>query len=186
MFVAIGLVVAGSLAWPAFRKPARASAVPTAPAPAPAVWPCGSAGACSPALAGDRLLQFVDEDLHARAVSLRSLAEPGAYTVVAFTSEHCGMSKWLESHYAAFIAARPDVVVKNVRVFSGSVMFTSKQEMAEWRARRDGVRKRFNLDWGPKVYVYGPDGTPIVGERSKGDEGYRYLRHWIKATVPGA
>ena len=47
---------------------------------------------------------------------------------------------------------------------------------ADWKERREGVRKRFNLDWGPKVYVYGPDGAPIIGERSKGDEGYRYLR----------
>jgi hypothetical protein len=78
------------------------------------------------------------------------------------------------------------VVVKNVRVFSGSVVFTSKKEAADWKERREGVRKRFNLDWGPKVYVYGPDGAPIIGERSKGDEGYRYLRRWIQAEVPGA
>jgi hypothetical protein len=71
-------------------------------------------------------------------------------------------------------------------VFSGSVVFTSKKEAADWNERREGVRKRFNLDWGPKVYVYGPDGAPIIGERSKGDEGYRYLRRWIQAEVPGA
>ena len=52
--------------------------------------------------------------------------------------------------------------------------FTSRQEAADWRKRRDGVRKRFNLDWGYKVYVYRPDGTPIIGARSKGDDGYRY------------
>ena len=86
----------------------------------------------------------------------------------------------------AFAAARRDVVVKNVRVFSGSVSFASRQEAADWRKRRDGVRRHFNLDWGPKVYVYRPDGTPIIGERSKGDEGYRYLRRWILAEVPGA
>lgn len=131
-------------------------------------------------------MQFVDEELHARNATLTGMAEPGVYTVIAFTSEHCGMSKWIERNLAAFVGARPDVLVKNVRVFSGSIVFASKRDRLDWQARRDGVRKRFNLDWGPKVYVYGPDGTPIIGERSKGDEGYRYLRRWIQAEVPGS
>jgi hypothetical protein len=170
------LAVLAVLAWPGAKKPAPQAALPAALAQA------------APALGGrgGEVLQFVDEELHALNATLPGLAEPGVYTVIAFTSEHCGMSKWLERNLTAFVQARRDVVVKSVRVFSGSVVFTSKQEQQAWEARRDGVRKRFNLDWGPKVYVYGPDGAPIIGERSKRDEGYLYLRRWIQAEVPGA
>lgn len=174
--LALALVIVAAFAWPRVGKRPHELALPGAPALASA----------SPAGPGGEVLQFVDEELHERKVTLASLAEPGAFTVITFTSVHCGKSKWLDRTMGAFVAARRDVVVKNVRVFSGSVSFTSRQEAADWRKRRDGVRKRFNLDWGPKVYVYRPDGTPIIGERSKGDEGYRYLRRWILAEVPGA
>jgi hypothetical protein len=176
VFAGLGLAIVVALAWPGAKKPPRQFALPAALAPA-------SPGLTGP---GGAVLQFVDEELHARKVTLASLAEPGVYTVITFTTVHCSMSNWLERNMAAFAAARRDVVLKNVRVFSGSVVFTSKKESADWKERRDGVRKRFNLDWGPKVYVYGPDGAPIIGERSKGDEGYRYLRRWIQAEVPGA
>lgn len=176
VFAGLALAIVVALAWPGAKKPPRQLALPAALASA-------SPGSAGP---GGEVLQFVDEELHARKVSLASLAEPGVYTVITFTTVHCGMSNWLERNMAAFVGARRDVVVKNVRVFSGSVVFTSKKEAADWKERREGVRKRFNLDWGPKVYVYGPDGAPIIGERSKGDEGYRYLRRWIQAEVPGA
>ena len=176
VFAGLALAIVVALAWPGAEKPPRQLALPAALASA-------SPGSAGP---GGEVLQFVDEELHARKVPLASLAEPGVYTVITFTTVHCGMSNWLERNMAAFVGARRDVVVKNVRVFSGSVVFTSKKEATDWKERREGVRKRFNLDWGPKVYVYGPDGAPIIGERSKGDEGYRYLRRWIQAEVPGA
>lgn len=176
IFAGLALAIVAALAWPAMKKAPAQTALPATLAQA------------SPASGGrgGEVLQFVDEELHARNATLRGMAEPGVYTVIAFTSVHCGLSQWLERNLAAFVRARPDVIVKNVRVFSGTVVFNDKRERIAWEERRDGVRKRFNLDWGPKIYVYGPDGAPIIGERSKGDEGYRYLRRWIRAEVPGA
>ena len=182
MFTAMGVAVIVALAWPSAKKPSRQIALPAALEPADAAGPGRLAASTG---RGGQVQQFVDEELLDRQVTLSSLAEPGVYTVVAFTSVHCGLSQWLERHLPALVSARRDVVVKNVRVFSGSIVFTDKKESAAWKARREAVSKRFNLDWGPKVYVYGPDGSPIIGERSKGDEGYRYLRRWIQAEVPG-
>jgi hypothetical protein len=132
---------------------------------------------------GGYIDQLAAEEIYARKVSLAGLAQPGVYTVIAFTTVHCGLSRDIEARMPQFVAARRDVVYRNVRVFSGMVTFDSKAEMKAWRARSDGIRAKYNLDFGPKVYVYGPDLQPIIGETSTGGEGYRFLYKWMNTTL---
>ena len=187
LFIVLGLLLVVAFARHCSKEPASPLIpLPVALSLSESSAPCTPGTPCGSSRIGGQVLQFVDDELYDRQVMLSSLAEPGVYTVVTFTSVHCSLSHWLERYMTAFVAARRDVVVKNVRVFSGSVFFMSRDEMAAWQARRSGIKKRFNLDFSPKVYVFGPDGSPIIGERSNGGEGYFYLRRWIQAEVPGS
>lgn len=132
---------------------------------------------------GGYIDQLESEKLFEAGASLASLAKPGVYTVIGFTTVHCGLSRDIESRMPRFVSARPDVVYRNVRVFSGAKVLQGRSEASAWKSQQAGIRKQYNLDWGPKVYVYGPDRRPIIGETSVREEGYRFLYRWMNAVI---
>jgi hypothetical protein len=135
---------------------------------------------------GGQIHDFEVDELYDRGVTTASLAEPGVYTVVAFTGRGCGLAQALEQRMPDFLAARQDVVFKNVHLGGGGVkFFHSRKDMQAWRDRQDGIRTRYHLDFAPKVFVFGPDRQPVVGERHRGDQGYRFMMAWVREPANG-
>lgn len=124
------------------------------------------------------------EAIYEEKRSLDSLAVPGVYTVIGITTRHCNLSQDILSRMPSFLAARKDVVFKNVVQFSGTVTFSSKAEMRAWQDQQEGIRDKYRVDFGPKVVIYRPDGLPIVSDRAPKGHGYRFLYQWM--AHPGA
>ena len=135
---------------------------------------------------GGHVLELEVDDLYDRGVALDSLAEPGVYTVVAFTGRTCGLAHALEGRMPAFLALRQDVVFKNVHLSGGGVkVFHDRKAQRAWVARQDGIREKYLLDFAPKVFVFGPDRQALVGTQHRGDYGYRFMMAWTQAPGTG-
>ncbi len=113
---------------------------------------------------------------------LADLAEPGSYTVIEVYSIHCSLCRKLERRFPTFLKARNDVVIKKVKIFSGSITFTEPGEMEDWKNQQEAIRETYRFYGTPHIEIYDPAGNPIAKDSKGRKSGLRFLRAWLSDT----
>jgi len=80
------------------------------------------------------------DDLYDSRTSFADLAEIGSYTIVEVYTNHCLVCKELETKFPSLLSQREDFVIRRVRLHSGSISFSTNEEMLEWRAHQDAMQ----------------------------------------------
>lgn len=133
-----------------------------------------------PAVAGEQVEKFEISDLYDSQTTLKSLAQPGAYTVVEIYSNHCGKCKKIEAKFPNFLKQRKDVVIKRVRTFSGSISFSSQQEQEQWMERQDSMLSFYKLRGTPHIEIYDANGGVIAKDKGGNKSGLKFLEQWLQ------
>ncbi|MEZ5499627.1 MAG: hypothetical protein R3E77_09395 [Steroidobacteraceae bacterium] len=110
---------------------------------------------------------------------LSDLAEPGVYTVVEIYSEHCSTCRWLEGQLPAFLDRRRDVVVRQVKTFSGQIGFSSSEEMSAWQDRQEDIHDFYRFYGTPHIEIYDSRQQPVVIDVERKKPGLAFLEAWL-------
>lgn len=133
-----------------------------------------------PAATGDRIETFEIGDLFDTQTTLKSLAEPGIYTIIEIYSDHCRKCKKIEAKFPNLMAQRKDVVIKRVRTFSGSISFTSQEEQKAWMGRQNAIASFYKLRGTPHIEIYDSNGDVIARDKGGNKSGLKFLEQWLQ------
>ena len=103
--------------------------------------------------------------------NVNELAVPGQMTVVAFTVSWCPACKQLSSNFKRFTKARPDVVIREVKM-------KDKWNVA-WAKQQFGL----DITSTPHVLIFAADGELLEQDEGKGRSGSKLLFKWMDAEV---
>lgn len=118
-------------------------------------------------------------DLFDAKTRLKDLVEPSSYTIIEVYSDHCSTCRKLESYFPSLLRERDDFVIRRVRVFSGSISFTSQAEQQEWRTRQDAMREFYNYSVTPHIEIYDENGNIIAIDEGLDKSGFNTLKTWL-------
>ena len=119
-------------------------------------------------------------DLFDRRTVFGDLAIPGAYTIVEVYGDECGRCKVIEQKFPAFLASRPDVVIRRVRTFSGRISFSSMEEGERFVARQDAILGFYSVKGTPHIEIYDGNGRALAKDSGSGKPGTDLLQELLK------
>ena len=108
-----------------------------------------------------------------------SLAEIGSYTIVEVYTNHCLVCKELETKFPSLLSQREDFVIRRVRLHSGSISFSTNEEMLEWRARQDAMQEFYNYYGTPHIEIFDASGNAIAVDDGSNKAGFNTLKSWL-------
>ena len=99
------------------------------------------------------------------------LAEPGSLTIVEFYTDSCPGCRSLHQHYKRFLALRPDVAVRQVRM--------PDKWSVNWAMRMYGLE----IGSTPHIHIYDSQGQALAMDVGRKKEGFDLLYEWMNAEL---
>jgi len=99
------------------------------------------------------------------------LAEPGSLTIVEFYTDACSGCRSLHQHYQRFLALRPDVAVRQIRMPD------------KWSV--NSAMRMYGLSIGstPHIHIYDPQGQALAKDEGRNKAGFNLLYEWMNAEL---
>lgn len=112
--------------------------------------------------------RFVEVDPRRLPLKPATLAERGVYTVVYFHDAECGACARLDTDLADFLAVRPDVAVRKIRIEHGAAGYAEATRNYQLRIYQ-----------APFVLIYGKEGQLVAADDGIQSAGFDTLQTWI-------
>jgi hypothetical protein len=112
--------------------------------------------------------RFIEVDPNRLPITPQQLAEPGVITVVYFHDETCPGCLQLDQNLNEFLAVRPDVAVRKIRISLGTNAYSKSIRDYQWK-----------IYMAPCILIYGKNGKLIAADDRTNSAGQDLLETWI-------